>query len=375
MKKIIVLSFLLILIPAMGLAASFPQRNIYLAKDQVADGNYYAIGNTVEIQGTVNSDLIIIAANANVNGLVKGDVLFLGGNIKINGEVDGNIRGAAGALELNGKVGKNILIAAGNFITTDKNEINGNLTFAGGNIKLDGVIQGRVDAAGGNFVFNNEVKNDVNLRINTDGLITLLPKTHFYKDFYYQALNKVKIEDGAKIDGKVDFRPIAISAKKFITKNFLFNKIIALFSLLVIGLILVSLFYKKVDEITDKMIKNPFNCLWKGLIFLIVTPLLVLILLLTIIGLPLGLMILTLYLILLYTSQVFIGLVIGYGILKGFQGEAKPILLLVVGLIVFEIVVTLPYLGGFLKFIGIILALGAVWEILKPLFKKEEKNI
>jgi len=374
MKKWIIIGFLLF-IPLIVRAAAIPAKNINLASDQVADGNYYAIGNNVDIQGTVNSDLIIIAGNASVSGLVRGDVLFLGGNLKITGEVDGNIRGAAGMLELNGQVGKNVLVAVGNFITNDKNEINGNLTLAASTAKIDGAIQGRFDGLGGNFNFNNEVKNDVNLKTDSEGAIILSAKTHFYKNFYYQSVNKVQLEEGAKIDGQTNYQPLVLNIKKFINRVFLLNKIVALFSLLIVGLILISLFYKKVDEITDLMIKNPFNCLWKGLVFLIIIPVLVLLLLLTIIGLPLGLMILTVYLIILYASQVLVGLVIGYGALKGFQGEAKPILLLIVGLIVYEIIISLPYLGGFIKFIALLWALGAIWEIIKPLFKKEEKPV
>ncbi len=368
MKKVIIFLVLFLALASQAKAAE----NVYLAEDEVAEGNYYAIGNMVEVLGTVNSDLIIIANNAVVKGLVKGDVLAIGGNIKINGEVDGNIRAVGGEIEINGKVGKNVLAAGGYLMTGENSEINGNLTFAFGNVKLDGLIQGRVDGAGGNLVFNNEVKGDVNLRTGRDGKIVLMPKTNFVKDFYYRAPDEAVIKEGAKVNGTTHFQPIEITGKKFITKSYLFGKVISLFSLLLVGLLLISLFLQKVDEITELMIQKPIKNLWQGLLFLIVTPILAFILMLTIIGLPLALISLTWYLMILYISQIFIGLVIGHTFLKSITTEPKPIYVLIVGLIIYEILIAIPFIGWLIRFIGLLWASGAVFEIIKPLFRKEK---
>lgn len=376
MKKFFLSLFLLIIliIPLVSQAKNPDKQNLYLGSDEVVDGNYYAFGNTVEILGTVNSDLIIFAGTAVIKGLVKGDVLAFGGSLKINGEVDGNVRVAGGEIEINGKIGKNVLGAGGYLITGPESEINGNLTFAFGSVKIDGLIQGKVDGAGGNLVFNNEVKGDVNLKTGEDGVIVLMPKANFAKDFYYRAPNKVIFKEGAKINGATHFQPLEVLPKKFIAKAYLFGKIIALFSLLIIGLVLISLGQKKVHETVEFMLQNPVKSLGWGIIYLIITPVLIFFLLITIIGLPLGLIALTLYLILLYLGQVLVSLIIGRTVLKYFKANLQPLLVLIIGLVIYEIIVSLPIFGWFLKLVGIIWALGAMIEVMKKGIKVEKTS-
>ena len=366
--------FLLLIIPFSAQAGNKTNQYLYLAEDEVVDGNYYVIGNIAEILGTVISDLIVLAGDVNIRGLIKGDVLALAGNLKISGEVDGNIRALGGAIEIDGKVGKNVLALAGNLILTPESEINGHLTFASGNAKINGVINGKMEGAGGNLIINNSVKGDVNLKTGQDGLVVLLPKTHFQNDFYYQSFNKALIKEGAKIEGETFFQPQPAPVKKFITKHYLFNKVIAFFSLLVVGLLLITLFFPKINQVTDLMVKKPLKSLGWGFIYLIITPIILILLMITIIGLPLALIGLTLYFIVLYIGQVFIGLVIGQTVLKYFNIKVKPLMILVVGLVIYEIIIALPYLGGFLRLIAIIWALGAFIEIKKKWLRDERTN-
>jgi cytoskeletal protein CcmA (bactofilin family) len=366
--------FLLLVMPLSSQAIGKVNQYLYLAEDEVVDGNYYAIGNTVEILGTVNSDLIVIGGNVSINGLVKGDILALAGNLKINGEVDGNIRAVGGIIEINGKVGKNVLLAAGNFFTSTESEINGHLTFAAGNTKIDGIVKGKMDGAGESLVINNLVKGDVNLRISKEGMIVLLPKTSFEKNFYYQSSRNADIREGAQINGETFFQPLGVSANKYISRQYLFNKIIALFSLLIIGLLLLHFFFKKITKIGNLMIEKPLKSLGKGFIYLIITPIVLILLMITIIGLPLALIGGAIYFIILYVCQVFVGLVVGQTVLKYFNVKAKPIMILVVGLVVYEIIIALPYLGGLLRFIAIVWALGAFVEIKRQMLTEERTN-
>jgi hypothetical protein len=371
-----VLFAVLLLLP-LGVWAAGNQaaKNVYLAQDQVVDGNYYAWGENVEILGTVNSDLFILAGNATISGLVKGDVFFGGGQLRITGEVDGNVRAAGGVVEIDGQIGKNILMAGGNFIFTPKSEINGQLTFAAGYAKIDGTIQGKVDGAGKDLIFNNEVKGDVNLKVGNDGSVTLLPQTHFYNNFYYRSLAKAAISDGAKIDGATNYSVITSQGHKFFTRSFIFNRIIGLFSLLVVGLVIITLFPKPVAALTERLKKKPWANLGWGLFYLIIIPLAVLLLMITVIGLPLGLIILTIYMMILYISQVIIGLTIGQCFADYFKKSYKPIIILTGGLIFYEIITALPYVGWLFKLLGLLLALGAVVEIIKSNWKNKEEII
>lgn len=376
MKKIFILIVVsLFLLPLFTQAAGRKNENVYLGADEVVDGNFYAIGGMVEIQGTVNSDLIILGGQATIKGLIKGDILALGGNLRIDGEVDGNIRAVAGQIEINGKIGKNVMVAGGNLLITDGSEINGNLTFAVGNVKIDGKIFGKVDGAGGNLVFNNEVLNDVNLNAGNDGVIILMPKTNFAKDFYYKASQKAEINEGAKINGQTYFEQFAGFGKKRNVANYLFGKIIGLFSLIIIGLVLIALMQKKIHQVAEYMQSRPWPALGWGSIYLIIIPIFTILLMITVIGLPLGLICLTIYFIILYVSQIFIGLIIGKYFLDYFKLKSTPTIILVTGLVIWTILVALPYVGWLIKLLGLLWALGAILEIIKSSIKPKSGEL
>ena len=92
---------------------------------------------------------------------------------------------------------------------------------------------------------------------------------------------------------------------------------------------------------------------------MIAIPLVALVLMMTVIGLPLGLIVLFAYIVILYISKIFVGLAIGRRILTYAKQEiSSPYWHLVVGLIVIAFATRLPLLGFFL--IGLIVMLAGL---------------
>ena len=108
--------------------------------------------------------------------------------------------------------------------------------------------------------------------------------------------------------------------------------------------------------------------LGRGIVWLILTPIVCLILMITIIGLPLGIIGLVMYFVVLYMVKVVASYAVGYQVLKWLGAQrAKDGWVLLLGLVVFMILVAIPFIGWIIKCLLIIWALGALVE-----FKKEE---
>lgn len=124
----------------------------------------------------------------------------------------------------------------------------------------------------------------------------------------------------------------------------------------------------------------------RGLLILFITPVVCFFLLFTVIGIPLALITLVLYVILVYISQIFIGIFIGQKILEYFRhrssagtGEIKEVSLfwsMIIGTLLFMFVTEfflgldrpgprgwLGLLGGLIKFVALIWAVGALYLV------------
>jgi cytoskeletal protein CcmA (bactofilin family) len=67
---------------------------------QVIDNDVLARGTDVVIDGTINGDLLAIGSNVTVNGSVSGSLVVAARNVTVNGQVDGSIYTLARTLKL-----------------------------------------------------------------------------------------------------------------------------------------------------------------------------------------------------------------------------------------------------------------------------------
>ncbi len=132
------------------------------------------------------------------------------------------------------------------------------------------------------------------------------------------------------------------------------------------------------QKISNKVSVEPLrNLLW-GLLFLIITPIVALLLLITIIGIPLSLIIFIIYIITIYISRIYIGLWIGQYVLKKVKIETRfRVLTMAFGLLIVLIGINLPFIGIFIHLVVLLIGIGAIalteYDIYRKL--KEEKVI
>ena len=118
-----------------------------------------------------------------------------------------------------------------------------------------------------------------------------------------------------------------------------------------------------------------------GLIILLLMPGLILLLVVTLLGIPLALMTLALFGVLIYLSKIFVGLWIGKLILESTKKSQKEISIVgatILGTLLLGLILTIPFIGFLIKITVCILGVGAMglvtYEVLKPA-KSEKKAV
>lgn len=138
-------------------------------------------------------------------------------------------------------------------------------------------------------------------------------------------------------------------------------------SRLVVGLVTAWLMPTAWRELAEALRDRPWQGLGRGAVLFVMTPIAAMVALITVGGIPVGLLILSGYAAVLLLSQVFVGLLLGLIILRPQPTEGTLPLLgpLAIGLAVFMIILAVmgivPVLGGLVVLANIVFGLGAAW--------------
>jgi hypothetical protein len=115
--------------------------------------------------------------------------------------------------------------------------------------------------------------------------------------------------------------------------------------------------------------REPLRSLGLGFVVLVCLPILVVLLLITIVGIPLALVVLLLYLLLLFVGWVTTALFVARKGLEQLRGDGQPVTTawrlgaLLAAVLALWLVGKVPYVGGWVTFVALLLGIGAlVWQ-------------
>jgi cytoskeletal protein CcmA (bactofilin family) len=267
------------------------------------------VGGNVELTGDVNGDLIVLGGKVTIpsSANISGDVIITGGNVDLRGEVDGDVNGYVWRLS------------------------------------IAGTVHGSVDV--------NVNKLDVKSTANIGG------------DLTYHTYMKPSISNGAEIGGAVT-EPPDYPWDSWFGESGVFGPLLrAMWSLLVgAALILVTpRIASAISANAGRIVPSAVT----GILGVVLIPILAVILLVTLIGLPIGLLILIGYFVALYLSQIAAGMAIGKFILPNrWQDGSRGYYLLTMTLGVLVVValkmIPVPWLAGIVGMMVTLWGFGAV---------------
>ncbi len=365
-KLLIIICFTLLLIIPIS-AKAFAVKtgdSVYIAKDQIIEGNLYAAGSSITVDGTVTGDVICAGQTVNINGTVEGDVICAGQSVNINGAVNGSVRVVGNSININGQVARNVMaFGAAVNLGTEAN-VGWDMLIGA----ATGEIRGKVgrDLYGGvaSATIAGEIGKDVRLKIdnqksNKSGLI-IMDEAIIGGNIIYTDKAEALIASGAVIAGEITHNLPKVRKERTITA---WGRLYSIFSALVVGLVLISLWHKQIKKLTDKMLDKVGPSIGWGVIIMFLAPIIAILLLITLIGMPLAFILIGVWLIALFISKILVGILIGRGLLKRFWEKKKDslILAMVIGIVIAWIIFSLPIVGWLLCLVAMWWGLGGIW--------------
>lgn len=385
MTKKLILFFSIVLIagffalPFVGNAMNVKSEDIVDWQGET-DGNFYAVGTSVNIDGKIKGDVFAAGQIINISGEVDGDVFAAGSQIIVDGNIKGNIRIAGSVMEINGNVERNVLAAGTTLTIGESANVVRHLTFAGSVLEIDGPVGGNLESGASSLILNNSIggRADVEVSGKSGGAFRLTENAEVSGDLNYKSVGEADISPEAKINGEVNFKKFdGKRAHKEGMMKRQFNKFISFANLVkfLAAFLIGLLFILGVPKLADKFRKKMESSFWinfgVGLLWFFVTPIAAIFLMFTLVGIPLAVISVVMWAIFFYFSKILAAMVIGRVITEAIGWKNLSLWIsFLIGLVIISLVTLIPFFGWIAVWVVCVWAFGAGAQMDMEMIKK-----
>jgi len=337
--------------------------NFFFSDTLTINDDLIMAGNTIKSSATIKGDFFSASYRLVQNGIVEGSVIAFAKDVDISGQVNGSVSGFGQNINVNGKVNRNLIGFCSALNIKPDADIGGDVTAFCGELTLDGKIGKGLRGSVGTLIISGIVNGDVS--VSADKII-LMPTAKILGDFKYKSRKQAKIESGASVSGQTFWTKEEAKKEKkpkdVFTLKSIITEILFLLALMITGTALTLIFKKNAYQAKKAVTASFLKSLGWGFVFMVCIPIAIIILIVTILGIPIAIISLFAYAVLLYIAKIPVATALGEKIIKAFgkQGETSLIPSMLLGLIVLTILLNIPYLEWLIYFIVLFTGFGAI---------------
>lgn len=360
-------SFLLFVPDAASAAESRTGDSILVEPGEVVAGDLYVFGRSVEINGTVEGDLVGTVESIIVRGTISGSLNIAARSIQINGTIARTARVAGETLIVRGTIQGDLVSAVSELTLTSAGSIGEDLILATGSATLSGAVNGDITGSAGELNLGGAVGGDVEV---TADEINVTNRGRVAGDLRYASGAEVDFLGQGAVAGTVEQTGSirALGGPNVFTSAT--SLIVRVLIGLVSGLVLITLFPSAVVRTADAIRVELPSSVFSGILGTILWSVMAILLSVLIVGIPIAVVGTVVLLFIAWLSQVFVGVALGRWIMpKNWHVTSRGynILAMAIGMILIGAVraAPVPYVSGLIAIVSAILAIGAVVTVLR----------
>ncbi len=324
--------------------------------------NIYAAGANVSIEGKVNEDIWVAGAIVDIEVDTDGDLHAAGARVNLNGTVNGTARIAGADLKIDAVIEESLNAAAASIVISENTKLDDESSLAAALIEFHGTAHDDLKLYADEVVFSGHANNSITIEARN---VRLEETARIEGDLIIRSSEEPVISSSAAVAGKVtqtgleDSEFFKDKEDEFDGRGFF---ILLSTSIFLLGLILVLFTRSFTEQAITTLRLKPGRSFLSGLLVFFGVPFFVFIAMISFIGIPIGVATLLLLPFLLILGLTTTSLGISDWLLNK-KNEAKKtgqrLLLLLVGVILLIVIGVIPFIGGLLIFIALLLGLGA----------------
>lgn len=356
MKSAVTL-ILLLLLPA--IAPATPPRAD--AHETVIAGDYFGAGASASPASTVDGDAFVAGGQVDLNQTVTGDALLAGGGVSISGRIDGDLYATGGGVSIDAPVAGNARIAAGQVEITRRGQVFGKTTLVGGRVTVLGKAGRQLTVFGEHVTLDGEVAGNVTIASRT---LSIGPNARISGKLTYRGSMPAQADPAAVINGGINYLSFDFEDETYqpVARVVAWVGVIAFtVGLFLIGMLAIILAPQSTAHMSRLARGRPVSSLALGLVAIVCVPIAVVLLMLTIVGIPFAFMLLLSWPMILIFGYLA-GVMAVSDAVAGPSAEAKGrrIFLLAMGLGIMLLFARVPFAGWCIGMLLLVMGVGAM---------------
>ncbi len=324
----------------------------------------WAAGASVSVRGRVSEDIWAAGAVVDVDARAGADVWAAGSRVDVAGRVGDTLSASGAEVTISAQVAGDSRLAGAQVTVTPEAVLSGPVRAAAARVTFVGRGGSNADLSGAEILFDGEIGGNVVIRAQQ---VRIGDKARIAGNLEIYSAQKPEIAPGAQISGRmvslgIEQAPWPGGGLPGIVGAILAPLILAL-SAFILGLLAIWLARGAVEQTIDTFVERPGGSLLGGIVTLLATTIGAVLLVAVVIGLPLGLALLLAVPVLMILGLTGAGLSIGEWIANRAgepRGAGGRIGLMALGIAVLLLAGLIPFLGGLLVLVAILMGLGAL---------------
>lgn len=334
--------------------------SVSIEKDQKIEGDFYAAAGTLNVSGEVHGDFTSLGGKNTLNGPVATDALMAGGTVDVHGSVGDDLRVIAGDAIIAEPVTGDVFVMAGTVKVLSSASIGGDLIIYAGDAEVSGSVGGDIVGRVQNLRIDAPVAKTVDV---TAEKLTLGDRADIVGTLRYVSAENLVRAQNAKVGGEITRNdPMEDISQSDSFKTALLPVLIVLFSVLVWYMVARTYLTK----ITERALARSVRPVLTGFIAFFATPVVSIILLMTMLGSVVGVAGLLAYLLFITLALVSAVAVIGQFATVHLKKAAVPLapMSILLGVATTFICLIVPFVGPVILMTAFLVTLGAIVDLL-----------
>lgn len=333
------------------------------ARERRLGRDTFLSGDEVVVSGALPGNALVAAGRVSLQSSVAGDAAIAGGELELAGGVSDDLYAAGGQVDVATAVGRSARIAGGEVHMLRGSKVAHGLTILAGRIRLDGEVGGYAVVTGGTIRVDGRITGNL---VATGGDLRLGPKAVVEGTLTFRGPRAAVLEPGATVRGGI--RNITYKRPTWWRGWTIAAAALALVWLvgwLVVGGVLLIVLPQPTRAVTRAARARPAMALLIGLVVVAVVPVAIALLTASLIGIPLAMVALALYLAMLPLGYLAGVASIGDRLAdRGESGSAlstgRRLLAFITALVLMTLVAVIPFVGWFIAAMVWLIGIGAI---------------
>jgi len=339
----------------------------HIGESETISETLVCTGDIVTVDGTIDGDLVVAAERFTLRGTVTGNLYVFASEVEIGGIVEGTVIGVGERVGLDARVGGAVVVAGDRVTVMDEARLGRDVTIFGEGVRIAGKAARDVTFAGDWIEVRAEIARD--LHVLSADRVQLLDSARVGRDVRARLVGRYAEVEQAT--GSIVVGEVTVSKASLIHDHYLAHYKETSFYLMVLvgaaGAFLFGLLIYLLDprffEADPPDARGFVRSLGIGFAVILSGPVAIILIGLTVIGIPIAVLGSFFLISSVYTSYVIVAGLIGRSVLAPSGpglGSFAPSLL--VGVLILSVIAALPFVGIAVRILAVLFGLGCLFE-------------